>query len=155
MPGAAWNGAESVFEYAKNSSCRDRFEFTGFVDFARLPELYAQSTMYIFPSHFEGFGLSLLEAMHAGIPCACSCNSSLGELGEGAAELFDPASPESIAASMEKILSNERYQQELIEKGREKAAQFSWQNTASQLEKLYRDRSASVFGVPFFIGTME
>ena len=84
MPGASWNGAETVFEYAENSPCREQFKFTGFLNFSELPALYAQSTMYIFPSHFEGFGLSLLEAMHAGVPCACSNNSSLGELGEGA-----------------------------------------------------------------------
>ncbi|MBE6405015.1 MAG: WecB/TagA/CpsF family glycosyltransferase [Lentisphaerae bacterium] len=155
MPGAAWNGAETVFEYAKNSPYADQFKFTGFVDFAKLPELYAQSSMYIFPSHFEGFGLSLLEAMHAGLPCACSNNSSLGELGRGAAELFDPASPQEIAASMRKILSDPGYQQELIEKGRQNAARFSWQNTASGLIDLYRKRTANVFGVPFFTGTMK
>ena len=155
MPGAAWNGAETVFEYAKNSPCREHFKFEGFVDFAKLPELYAQSTMYIFPSHFEGFGLSLLEAMHTGLPCACSNNSSLGELGEGAAELFDPASPESIADAMKKILSSPEHQLDLCEKGKAKAANFCWQNTATALCDIYRNRTASVLGVHFFSGTMS
>ena len=155
MPGAAWNGAETVFEYAKNSPCREQFKFTGFVDFAKLPELYAQSAMYIFPSHFEGFGLSLLEAMHAGLPCACSNNSSLGELGEGAAELFDPASVQEIAESLKKILSDPAYQQTLSAKGRAKAAGFSWQSTAKGLTEIYRKRRAVIFDVPFFCGTMD
>ena len=155
MPGAPWNGAENVLEYAKNSPCRSHFEFPGFVDFAQLPELYAQSTMYIFPSHFEGFGLSLLEAMHAGIPCACSNNSSLGELGENASELFDPASVQEISDAMKKILADRTCQQMLSEKGKTKAAGFSWQNTADGLCEIYRNRMASVFGVPFFSGTMN
>ena len=155
MPGAAWNGAETVFEYAKNSPCSTQFEFSGFVDFAKLPELYAQSAMYIFPSHFEGFGLSLLEAMHAGVPCACSNNSSLGELGNGAAELFDPSSPQEIADAMERILSAPEYQQQLSCQGQIKAANFSWQNTANALTEIYKKRSAIVFGVPFFCGTMD
>ena len=155
MPGASWNGAETVFEYAENSPCKEQFKFTGFLNFSELPALYAQSTMYIFPSHFEGFGLSLLEAMHAGVPCACSNNSSLGELGEGAAELFDPASVESIAAAMQKILSDPVHRQKLSVKGREKAAGFCWQNTADGLIEIYRNRTASVFGVPFFSGTMD
>ena len=155
MPGAGWNGAETVFEYAEKSPCKDHFKFTGFVDFAKLPELYAQSTMYIFPSHFEGFGLSLLEAMHAGIPCACSNNSSLGELGAGAAELFDPASVQEIAESMKKILSDPVYQQELSAKGKAKAAGFSWQSTANGLTEIYRKRHAVIFDVPFFSGTMD
>ncbi len=155
MPGASWNGAETVFEYAQNSVCKERFKFTGFVDFAKLPELYAQSTMYVFPSHFEGFGLSLLEAMYAGLPCACSNNSSLGELGQGAALLFDPASPQEIAAAMEKILSDKECQKQLIGKGMEKASHFSWQNTAKGLMEIYRHRQAMVSGVPFFSGTMD
>ena len=155
MPGASWNGAETVFEYAEKSPCKEHFKFTGFVDFAKLPELYAQSAMYIFPSQFEGFGLSLLEAMHAGLPCACSNNSSLGELGEGAAELFDPASVQEISDAMKKILSSPEYQKVLIQKGKEKAARFSWKNTADGFMELYRERTASVFGVPFFCGTME
>ena len=155
MPGAAWNGAEAVFNYAENSLCKNQFRFTGFVDFAKIPELYAESSMYIFPSHFEGFGLSLLEAMHAGIPCACSNNSSLGELGKNAAELFDPSSVEEIAASMEKILSDEQYQQELSAKGKEKSAKFSWQRTADGLMEIYRKRCACVLDIPFFSGTMD
>ena len=154
MAGAPWNGAETVFEYAGKSPCAEHFRFTGFVDIDKIPELYAESTMYIFPSHFEGFGLSLLEAMHAGLPCACSCSSSLGELGKGAAELFDPASPEAIAESMKKILSDPEYQLELSRKGRAKAAGFSWRNTADGLLEIYRNRCASVFGVQFFSGTM-
>ena len=155
MPGAKWNGAETVFEYAENSPCKEQFQFTGFLDFAKLPELYAQSSMYIFPSHFEGFGLSLLEAMHAGLPCACSNNSSLGELGQGAAELFDPASPQDIANAMKNILSNPECQKELIIRGKNKAENFSWVNTANGLTGIYRERKAAVLGVPFFSGTMN
>ena len=155
MPGAAWNGADAVFEYAKNSPCADHFQFPGFIDFAKLPEYYAESTMYIFPSRFEGFGLSLLEAMHAGLPCACSNNSSLGELGKNAAELFDPESPEEIAESMKKILTDSDYQQNLSRLGKEKAARFSWKNTAEGLLAVHGNRTATVFDVPFFSGTME
>jgi exopolysaccharide biosynthesis WecB/TagA/CpsF family protein len=155
MPGAAWNGAETVFEYAKNSPCASQFRFTGFVDFAKLPELYAQSSMYIFPSRFEGFGLSLLEAMHAGLPCACSDNSSLGELGQGAAELFSPDAPEEIARAMEKILSDPEHQQALSRAGVEKASRFSWKKTAAGLLEIRQKKIAHIFGTPFFTGTMD
>jgi exopolysaccharide biosynthesis WecB/TagA/CpsF family protein len=155
MPGSSWNGAEKVFEYAEKSPCKEQFKFTGFVDFAKIPELYAQSTMYIFPSLFEGFGLSLLEAMYAKLPCACSRNSSLGELGKDAAELFDPSSPQEIARAMQKILSDADHQQQLSEKGRAKAANFSWQKTAQSLYDIFRNRKSVVLGVPFFCGTMN
>ena len=155
MPGAAWNGAETVFEYAKNSPCSEQFKFTGFIEFGKLPEIYAQSSMYIFPSHFEGFGLSLLEAMAAGLPCACSNNSSLGELGRTAAELFDPSSVQEIADAMQKILTDENYKQQLISRGKAESARFCWENTAKGLIDIYLNRSAAVFGVKFFSGTMD
>ena len=155
MPGAAWNGADTVFEYAQKSPCSAQFKFTGFVDFAKLPELYAQSSMYIFPSHFEGFGLSLLEAMHVGLPCACANNSSLGELGAETAELFSPDSPEEIALAMEKILSDPEYQKELAQRGMEKAASFSWEKTAKGLVDIYQKKIIHIFSVPFFTGRME
>lgn len=154
MPGAAWSGAETVFEYAEKSPCREHFQFPGFVDHARLPELYAQSALYVFPSLFEGFGLSLLEAMSAGLPCACANNSSLGELGQGAAELFSPSSPQEIASAMQKILENPDYQKELIHKGMERSSRFSWRNTALGLIETFKRKQAVVFGISFFRGTM-
>ena len=56
---------------------------------------------------------------------------------------------------MQKILTNKEYQQELILKGSAKAAGFCWQNTANGLLDIYRNRTATVFGVPFFCGKME
>jgi hypothetical protein len=56
---------------------------------------------------------------------------------------------------MQKILTDENYQQELTAKGKAHAACFSWKNTASGLIEIYRNRSASVFGVRFFSGTMD
>ncbi len=155
MPGAAWSGAEEVFDYAKHSPCRDRFRFPGFVRKEELPELYAQSSMYIFPSLFEGFGLSLLEAMAAGLPCACSRTSSLGELGDGAAELFDPDSPHEIMQAMRHILSSPERQQALCAAGHARAAAFSWRKAADELVRIRQRKIAHIFGVSFFTGTME
>jgi exopolysaccharide biosynthesis WecB/TagA/CpsF family protein len=155
MAGAPWNGADKVFEYAENSPCKEHFKFTGFVNFEELPKLYGESMMYIFPSFFEGFGLSLLEAMNLELPCACSNKSSLKELGENAAILFDPDSPKEIAAAMEKILSDSNLQQQLIQKGREKAEKFSWENTGKGLVEIYERKITHIFGVPFFVGTMQ
>lgn len=155
MPGAAWDGAKEVFDYAEHSPCHDRFCFPGFVRKEDLPVLYAQSSMYIFPSLFEGFGLSLLEAMAANLPCACSRTSSLGELGDGAAELFDPASPHEIMQAMRRILTTPERQQELRAAGRIRAAAFNWQKAADELVRIRQRKIAHIFGVPFFTGTME
>jgi glycosyltransferase involved in cell wall biosynthesis len=90
IAGSDWKDADIVKAAASQSPAASQIVFTGFVGFEDLREAYTQARMYIFPSRFEGFGLSLLEAMSCGTPCACSDNSSLGEIGKGAALLFPP-----------------------------------------------------------------
>ena len=80
----------------------------------------------MFPSLFEGFGLSLIEAMHYGTPCACSETSSLGELGQGAALLFDPEDPAAIADALVRLLSDPGLREKLKEAEHRRAAEFTW-----------------------------
>ena len=95
--GADWHGAEAVHAAAEQSPYRGRILFSGFLPAEDMEDAYRNAACYVFPSLFEGFGLSLIEAMHYGVPCCCSQNSSLGEIGRGAALLFDPEKPEEIA----------------------------------------------------------
>ena len=66
--------------------------------------LWGKAGFYVFPSLFEGFGLSLIEAMARGIPCACSNNGSLGEIAGDVAVTFDPGSVDSIAGALTRLL---------------------------------------------------
>ena len=149
--GGDWNGAEAVHARAEASPLKDRIRFLGFVPDAEMPKLWSEARAYVFPSRFEGFGLSLLEAMAAGVPCACSKTSSLGELGEGVAELFDPEDPSDIAAALKRVL--EANVGARISAGREKAASFSWRRCAEGLMKSFPP--STVFGVPVHCDTME
>lgn len=148
--GGDWNGAEAVHARAEASPQRDRIRFLGFVPDVRKSELWADAKAYVFPSRFEGFGLSLLEAMAAGVPCACSKTSSLGELGAGVAELFDPENPEEIAAALKRILDGDNTVR--LAAGREKAASFSWRRCAEGLLSAFPP--SEVFGVPVHCDTM-
>ena len=67
------------------------------------------------------------------IPCACSNDTSLGELGKDAALLFDPYDSEAIAASMKRLLSEPELRTELIEAGRRRAAEFSWKKHVERI----------------------
>lgn len=146
LPGAEWNGAEAVHRAAAESPLADHIHFPGFIESERLPDLYRQAACYVFPSFFEGFGLSLIEAMHYGIPCGCSDCSSLGEIGEGAALLFDPAKPEEISAVLRKLLTPGPERDALVSAGRRRAAEFSWDDAARQFAGLVR--RPRIFGVP-------
>lgn len=126
LAGADWPGAEAVHRYAEQSPLKSRIIFTGFIANDEMREAYINAACYVFPSFFEGFGLSLIEAMHYEIPCCCSDNSSLGELGEGAALLFPPDAPGKITEALQLILSDEKLRSELVDRGRERARMFDW-----------------------------
>ena len=151
LAGGDWNGAEEVHAAAKASPRRDWIRFTGFVKNEDLAALWADAAAYVFPSRFEGFGLSLLEAMSAGIPCACSSTSSLGELGEGAAELFDPDDVPAIASALEKILTSPDAAK--VATGQARAASFTWARCAKELVAAFAP--ARVFDVPIDCTTEE
>ena len=126
LGGADWHGAGAIHERASSSPLAGRIHLAGFIADADIEEAYRGAAVYAFPSLFEGFGLSLIEAMHYGIPCACSDCSSLRELGTGAALLFDPTDADAIADALKRILESPELRAELIRAGTERAAQFTW-----------------------------
>ena len=150
LAGGDWNGSEEVHAAVAASPVRDSIRLLGFVPAEKMSALWAEAAVYAFPSRFEGFGLSLLEAMAAGVPCACSRTSSLGELGEGVAELFDPESPAEIAEALRKLLTGDNAAR--IAAGRARAADFSWERCARELVAAFP--KGRVFGIPIDCTTM-
>ncbi|MDD3885275.1 MAG: glycosyltransferase family 1 protein [Victivallaceae bacterium] len=138
LAGSDWSGAEKVHAYAESSPSRDRIVFTGYTGNDEMAEAYKGATAYVFPSFFEGFGLSLIEAMHYGVPCAAADASSLGEIGRGAALLFDPADVDDISRALQKLLSEPELRAELADKGRSRAAEFSWAKHAAAIAGAFK-----------------
>ena len=105
---------------------------TEFVPDADLPTIYRACAVAVCPSFHEGFGLSVAEAMACGVPSICSNLSSLPEVMDHAAALFDPADPASIAAALRAVLGNASLAQELAEYGAARASRFTWPHTAAR-----------------------
>ena len=137
LGGSFWAGSEMVKEYAEKSPDTSRIKFIGFITHDELVPLYQQAAMYIFPSLFEGFGLSLLEAMACGVPTACSSISSLGEIADGAAVCFDPENVSEITSAMRQILEKPELRKQLVEKGFKRLEDFSWRKHADKLIGIY------------------
>jgi exopolysaccharide biosynthesis WecB/TagA/CpsF family protein len=150
LAGSLWAGAEPVKEYAEKSKVSENIKFTGFINHSELPAFYHGCSLYIFPSYFEGFGLSLVEAMACGIPTACSNSSSLGEIGKNAALLFDPHEINEISSTMENVLKNPDLRSELVNKGFEKIKTFDWKKHASELVNIYENSNKIICRNPFF-----
>lgn len=106
--------------------------------FADLPAIYQDASIFLYPSFFEGFGLPVLEAQFSEVPVLTSNTSSLPEAGGPGAHLADPSQPEQIAAGIERILTDEAYREELVEKGYEHARQFRGEPLARQMMELYK-----------------
>lgn len=153
LAGSPWNGSDRIFQEAAMSPFSAHIHFPGFVASEMLPDLYRRAAGYVFPSFFEGFGLSLIEAMHFELPCCCSNTSSLKEIGEGAALLFDPGSAPDIADALTRLLTDETLRGELRAAGKRRAGEFTWDNAALSFAAL--DRRPRIFGVPCDNVTME
>ena len=154
LAGSDWSGSEAVHRQAEASPCAGSIEFGGFISSERLRDLYMHASLYVFPSFFEGFGLSLIEAMACGLVCACSNNSSLGEIAADAALTFDPAKPEEIAEAIRRGLTDAPLRAELRRKGLLRAEEFDWCLHAGKLAGQFVG-FAEVFGIRFGTGTMD
>ena len=150
IAGADWKDAEAVHEAAKKSPHADLIRFTGFVAAADMPRIWGEAGFYVFPSLFEGFGLSLIEAMDRGIPCACSNNGSLGEIAGDVAITFDPYDVDSISGALKNLLGESHEAREArVARGREWIKRFSWEDHARGIAKLLGQKGVSrLFGIP-------
>ena len=135
LAGADWKDAATVHAAAAGSPHADLIRFTGFVD--DIDALWRDAGFYVFPSLFEGFGLSLVEAMARGVPCACSNNGSLGEIAADVALTFDPERVDDIAAALTQLLTESPESRAArIARGREHVKKFSWPDHAKGLARL-------------------
>lgn len=112
--------------------------FIGFAAEADLPALYTGSLCLAFPSLYEGFGLPILEAMACGTPTITSNISSLPEVAGDASLIIDPLDVEALADAIQRIVDDSALRQSLMQRGRLRAAEFTWQRSAQQLLDLYR-----------------
>lgn len=115
----------------------DQVHYLGSVPFPELPHLYRMAKAFVFPSHYEGFGLPLLEAFACGTPAIASTRSSLPEVAGNAALLVPPRRPEALVDAIHKIWSDEGLRALLRARGLARAKDFSWERTSLAHCKVY------------------
>lgn len=116
---------------------QDSVTFLGHVPDADLPALYRNCQAFVFPSHYEGFGLPPLEAMASGVPVITTNRGALAEVVENAGLTFTPGDVEELAAHIRHLCSSVEVRQALASKSLVQAEKFSWESCARSLLALY------------------
>jgi glycosyltransferase involved in cell wall biosynthesis len=99
--------------------------------------LYTQASMLVLPSHMEGFGMTVLEAMTVGVPAIVSRRGALPEVAGDAAQLIEPDDVEGLAAAMQRYLDDPAAAAAASARGLRRAAQYSWDVSARTLLDTY------------------
>lgn len=105
---------------------------TGYINDAKLANMYRNASVFVYPSLYEGFGIPPLEAMACGTAVIASNTSTLSEVCEDAAYYVDPLDTKAIMESIKKVLFDEVLRQDLISKGLQHAQKFSWEKSAKE-----------------------
>lgn len=131
-----WLAGEYV-QIAKDLGIIDSVKFLGYVEGDDLKKLLQGCEFFIMPSLYEGFGMSVLEAMAVGAPCIVSDIATLREIAGDAVQYVNPIDTKGIAAKMGELVENENLKKKMAEKGIEKARQYSWIDCAGKVLKVY------------------
>ena len=109
----------------------------GYIDAAARYGIYAQASMLVLPSHNEGFGMTVLEAMTAGVPVIASRRGALPEVAGDAAQFIEPDDIDGLAAAMQRYLDDPAAAAAATDKGLRRSRQYSWTASADTLLAAY------------------
>jgi glycosyltransferase involved in cell wall biosynthesis len=130
-------GAAVELRAVEQSPRRRDIEVLGYVPGVALEDLYSRARIFAFPSLDEGFGMPVLDAMARGVPVVSSRRSAIPEVAGDAALLVDPEDVEELGAALNRLAGDEALRQDLAQRGRERAAEFTWEGAVERTWNVY------------------
>jgi len=103
-----------------------------FASHMEVPPIYASADLYVNASSYEGFSMTLVEALSCGTPVVTVNRAGLAEIAAGAAEFVDEPTPVALADAIERVLTDPALSRSLGERGYRRADAFRWNVTARQ-----------------------
>lgn len=135
--GAGWRSAEE-HELMRVGEQEGWLRYLGYLPECDLPVLYAGARLFCFPSHYEGFGLPVLEAMASGVAVLSSNAACMPEVGGPACRYVAPDDADAWQAAIAELLESDVLCRQLGDAGLLRSRQFSWQRVAEQTAAVYR-----------------
>jgi glycosyltransferase involved in cell wall biosynthesis len=136
-------GAHAFHESLQASPHRQHVVQLGYVDNDALARWLAGAAVLAFPSVYEGFGFPPLEAMAAGVPVVASAAGAVPEVVGDGAVLVPPRDVDALANALASVLDDTALRTALVDKGRFRAAQFTWEACGRGLARLYSDAAGA------------
>jgi glycosyltransferase involved in cell wall biosynthesis len=135
---------EPIFDRIQRSPYRSQIHHLRYLSDDLVALFYAKADVFVYPSHYEGFGLPVLEAMTLGAPVIASNTSSLPEVAGAAAILVSPDDTDALADAILRVVTDRTLRDRLIQSGYRQAQRFSWAHTAWDTLKAYKQCSAKL-----------
>lgn len=130
--------SEGIFHTLNESRYKEDIRSHDYIAENELGKYFQNASVFVYPSHYEGFGLPILEAMRFGVPVVAANNSSIPEVVGNAGLLFETKNVEDLAAKLYDLLENKQLRAELGHKGLKQVQKFTWENTARKTVEVYR-----------------
>ena len=105
-----------------------KYKILSYITDAELSALYSSCLFFMYPSLYEGFGYPIVEAMKCGAAVATSDSSSMREIGQDRALLFDPKNTDELGLSMRKLIEDVDLRNKLKKQGIMRSRDFSWKS---------------------------
>jgi glycosyltransferase involved in cell wall biosynthesis len=125
-----YNDSDDVASRVQASAARERIHIVGELNRDELNSLIAGSLALVHPSEYEGFGLTMLEAMALGTPVIATNGGSVPEVVSNAGILVKSRDIKSLSNAMLSIINDATLRNTLVERGKTRALEFSWDKTA-------------------------
>jgi glycosyltransferase involved in cell wall biosynthesis len=104
-----------------------------------LTRIYSAADAYISASAYEGFSITVVEAMACGAPVIGVNRAAFGEIVDGAGHLIDEPTVEGLAGALERVLTDDQYRAELRARGLERSRSFRWEDNARRTLEILRE----------------
>ncbi len=131
-----------IFEETTELGLDKDVHFTDYVTDQQLIFLYKNAFCFVLPSLYEGFGIPILEAMSFKCPVISSFSSSLPEIGGDACLYFDPQDSHDLVEKIETLIKRKKTRTELIQKGKLRVKEFSWEKCGEQTLSVIKSAAA-------------